>query len=222
MGCVVAKFTVIGGSPSVKITHLGGIKASFGFAGGGITAHFMPVCSQKSEAPIFEELPYLVCDKQIYDTMLHGNNRTTIEIKFKRTQTAQTAYLLGSYGSSATRLNATLKANGNWNYGRMTQAFNTRSTEVFEAKMTPTSIQVGSESVAFTANEFETPFTLCVGGYTSSDGLKKGSFVGYIYYFRMSIDDVQVIDWIPVRRLSDGVECFWDKVTQSFVEPLEY
>ena len=36
----------------------------------------------------------------------------------------------------------------------------------------------------------------------------------------LDIADEIVVDWIPCRRLSDGVEGFWDCVTETFIEPL--
>ena len=61
---------------------------------------------------------------------------------------------------------------------------------------------------------------MSLGGYTTTSGTRTAGYRGYIYYFKVITDGALVADWIPVRRLSDGLECFWDRVTESFIEPL--
>ena len=172
-------------------------------------------------APLYEEIEYVTLDgTMVYDSKYRGNNKTTIEIKFKRSSITTNVYLLGSSGTTTTYLNAYMASNGNWRYGNFQKIFNTRQTKLFVAEMTSGRITVDGVSAEFTPNEFTTSNTLAVGGRKSSSTAFDNLFRGYIYYFRMSIDGVLVADWIPVRRLSDGLECFWDKVTQSFIEPI--
>lgn len=194
----------------------------FVLADGG-TFNVLKVGGDTPDVPeiLYEEIEYVTFDgNRVFDTLQYGNNRTTIELKFKRTNVTTAVYLFGCDGGSNNIINAYLNSNGNWRYGNKYRIFNTRTTNVYEAELTPEGIKVGSYSVSFTANEFTTPHTLSVGGYTTTSGVKDAQYIGYIYSFRMYIDDVAVVDWIPVRRLSDGLECFWDKVTQSFVEPI--
>lgn len=39
-------------------------------------------------------------------------------------------------------------------------------------------------------------------------------------YFKIWIGEELVLDWVPMRRVADGVEGFWDNVTNTFVERL--
>jgi hypothetical protein len=171
-------------------------------------------------APLYEEIEYVTFDgATVYDTGQYGNEKTSIDIKFKRANTSANVYLYGV--SNSPRLSAHLAQSGYWRYGESAYpTFNTKNTNENVATVTPTRTKVGSYSRSYTATSFTTKFTLPIGGHTPSSGVPTPQFVGNIYYFTMSIDGVLVADWIPVRRLSDGLECFWDKVTQSFIEPL--
>lgn len=169
----------------------------------------------------YEEIEFVTLDgTMVYDSKYRGNNKTTIEIKFKRSNITSNVYLFGSSGTTTTYLNAYMASNGNWRYGNFQQIYNTRQTKLFVAEMTPGRITVDGVSTEFTPNEFTTSNTIAVGGRKTSSTVFDSLFRGYIYYFRMSIDGVMVADWIPVRRLSDGLECFWDKVSQTFIEPI--
>jgi hypothetical protein len=46
------------------------------------------------------------------------------------------------------------------------------------------------------------------------------TFNGKIYYFRIYYSSTVVLEWCPCKRLSDGVEGFWDCLNQTFIEPL--
>lgn len=173
-------------------------------------------------APLYEEIEYVTFDgTKVFDTNIKGNNKTTLEFKFKRTNVTSPTYLLGYGASTTSDLNVYLNSNGKWRYGNYAPIVNTRNTNVFVAEMAPTRYTVNGEVSTFSNYNFTTAGTIAVGGSKTSSG-SYGSvlYQGYIYYFRMSIDGVLVADWIPVRRLSDGLECFWDKVTESFVEPI--
>lgn len=169
---------------------------------------------------LYEELEYLTFDgTKIYDTGQYANEKTSVDIKFKRTDTSSSVYLYGV--SVSPRFTAHMAQSGYWRYGESAYpTFNTKKTDEIVASVTPTRIKVDSYSRSFTATAFTTKYTVPIGGHTPSSGVPTPQFVGNIYYFQMSIDGVLVADWIPVRRLSDGVECFWDKVTNNFVEAL--
>lgn len=170
---------------------------------------------------VWERIQYTTFDgTQIYDTQQYGDNTTTIKLKFERSNVATPTYLFGCDGTSTTRLNAYLNSNGYWRYGNYGEIFNTRTTITYEAEVTPTKIAVNNIVREFTSNVFTTPHTMSLGGYTTSSGTRTAGYKGYIYYFKIYKNDILVADWIPVKRNSDGMECFWDRVTESFVEPL--
>lgn len=169
----------------------------------------------------FTPIEYLTFDgTKIFNTNIYGNNSTSIYIKFKRSSVTTPAYLFGCDGTSTTRLNAYLNSNGYWRYGNYNVIFNTRTLDIYEAEITPGKIKVNNTIKEFTPNVFTTSQPLSLGGYTRTTGEYTAAFKGYIYYFRILIDGVLVADWIPVLR-SDGVECFFDNITQSFITPVE-
>lgn len=166
-------------------------------------------------------LPYVVFDGTlIFDTGVYANEKTTINIKFQRTNTSSNVYLYGV--SISPRLTANLAQSGYWRYGEAAYpTFNTKNTNATIANVTPTSTKIGSYSRSYTATAFTTKYPLPIGGHIPSSGVPTPQFIGYIYYFRMSIDGIMVADWIPVRRLSDGLDGFFDRVTNTFIEPTQ-
>lgn len=168
----------------------------------------------------YEVIEYVTFDGTlIFDTCQYANERTTVDIKFKRANTSSNVYLYGV--STGQRFTANLAQSGYWRYGEGAYpTFNTKNTNEIVANITPTRAKVGSYSRSYNATAFTTKYTVPLGGHTPSSGVPTPQFVGNVYYFQMSIDGVMVADWIPVRRLSDGLECFWDNVTQTFIEPL--
>lgn len=205
-----------------------GIRQPIGLNGGGIfrlaNGGRFGVLKGNVEPPApllpYEDIEYVTFDgTKIFDTGQYGNEKTTINIKFKRTDTSSNVYLYGV--SASPRLSAHLAQSGYWRYSEAAYpTFNTKNTNETVAEVTPTRTKVGLYSRSYTASAFTTKYTLPVGGYKPSSGIATPQFKGNIYYFTMSIDGVLVADWIPVRRLSDGLECFWDCVTRSFIEPL--
>ena len=157
-----------------------------------------------------------------FDTGFYGNEKTYMDVMFQRTDTSGADYLYGvSIGS---RLTAYLPASssGYWRYGDAYPSFTTTSKKIYVATVTPTKITVDRTSGSVSTAAFTTTWTIPIGGYkgtSASDTITK-AFQGYVYYFRMKHGDVQLLDWYPCRRLYDGVEGFWDCVTQTFIEPL--
>ena len=174
---------------------------------------------KKSDLP-YEPLEYLVFDGTlIFDTGYNGNQTIYIYTKFQRTDASAAHYLFGC--SSGNRLTGYLNQSGYWRYGTAYPTFNTKSTDtIYEAEVTPSKTTINGSSKSFSVNEFTTAYTIPVGGHKPSSGVATPQFKGHLYYFKMEKDGAVVVDWIPVRRLSDGAELFWDKVTEQFVEPL--
>ena len=153
-----------------------------------------------------------------FDTGVYGNNETYIDVLFKRTNTSASHYLFGC--SSGDRLTGYLASSGYWRYGSAYPSFNTANTYLTKAIVTPTKTTVGSDTSSFTTSAFTTAFTIPLGGQKPASGIATPSYIGYVYYFVMKHGDEVVVDWLPCKRLSDGVEGFWDCVTQTFIEPM--
>ena len=155
-----------------------------------------------------------------FDTGYYGNEQTYIDVMFQRTDTSGADYLFGC--SSGNRLTGYLTSSGYWRYGSASPTFNTNSKKIYVAVVTPTKTTVDRTSSSKNVSEFTTARTIPLGGHKASqtsDTISR-AYQGYIYYFRMKHDSEQLLDWFPCRRKSDGVDGFWDCVTQSFVEPI--
>lgn len=157
-----------------------------------------------------------------YDTQYQGNEQTYIDVLFQRTDTSGSDYLYGCSPSGKARITAYLSSSGAWRYGTsLSKSFNTANKNVLRANVSPTGIKINETSQSYTATAFTTDQNIPLGGHrssaTSSDITK--TYQGYIYYFRLRQGDEQLVDWYPCKRLSDGVEGFWDCISQTFVEP---
>ena len=167
----------------------------------------------------YEQIEYVTFNgDKTFDTGQYGNNQTSIYLLFKRTDTSGAHYIFGC--SSGNRLTGYLTSSGYWRYGNGYPTFNTNNKNLTIAMVKPGSTIVGTNKRTFSVNTFTTAFTVPVGGHKPSSGVATPQFKGYLYYFRMSIADEVVVDWLPCKRLSDGVEGFWDCVTQTFIEPM--
>ena len=154
-----------------------------------------------------------------FNTGYYGNNTTSIDVMFQRTSTSSAAYLFGL--TQGNRLTGYLSSgSAYWRYGNAYPTFATATLKIYKGVVTPGKTTVDDTSKTFTVNEFTTSDTVPVGGYKSGTNPITKHYIGYIYYFRMWHGDTLLVDWYPCKRLSDGVEGFWDCVTQTFVEPL--
>ena len=154
-----------------------------------------------------------------FDTGYYGNNTTSIDVMFQRTSISAAAYLFGL--TQGNRLTGYLSSGAAyWRYGNAYPTFSTATLKIYKGVVTPGKTTVDDTSKTFTVNEFTTSDPVPVGGYKSGTNLITKHYIGYIYYFRMWHGDTLLVDWCPCKRLSDGVEGFWDCVTQSFVEPI--
>ena len=145
-----------------------------------------------------------------------------IEVLFERTDTSGTPYLYGIVTSPHTAsVTAYLTSSGSWRWGSSYRGFTSNTTKMYKVEISNGTFVGDFTSASFTkSSAFTTPDTLIVGGYRgSSDGTAK-QYKGYLYYFRIKEGDAYIVDWYPCRRKSDGVEGFWDCVTQTFIEPL--
>lgn len=176
-----------------------------------------------NEARVTED--YEVIDRvsfnknKVFNTGYLGNNTTYIDVMFQRTSTSAAAYLFGL--TQGNRFTGYLAANSAyWRYGNAYPTFSLGTQKIYKAVVTPGKTTIDATSKTFTVNEFTTSAPIPVGGYKSGTNPITKHYIGYIYYFRMWHGDTLLVDWYPCRRLSDGVEGFWDCVTQTFVEPI--
>lgn len=167
----------------------------------------------------YEQIEYVTINgDKIFDTGQYGNNETYIDVLFKRTNTSAAHYLFGC--SAGNRLTGYLTSSGYWRYGSGYPAFSTNNTSLTKAMVTPTKTTVGSTTRTFSTSAFTTAFTMPLGGHKPASGVATPTYKGYVYYFVMRHGDEIVVDWLPCKRLSDGVEGFWDCVTNTFIEPM--
>ena len=73
---------------------------------------------------------------------------------------------------------------------------------------------------SFTKATFTTPDTVVLGGSRAASGATSKSYQGRVYYYKITEGDTAILDWQPCKRLNDGVEGFWDCVSQTFIEPM--
>ena len=149
------------------------------------------------------------------------DNTYTIEVLFERTETSKTPYLYGIVTSPHTAsVTAYLTSSGSWRFGSSYRGFTTNTLKMYKVEISNGTFVGDFTSSTFTKSTFTTPDTLVVGGSRAASGSTSKAYRGLIYYFRIKKGDTAILDWYPCRRLSDGVEGFWDCVTQSFVEPI--
>ena len=145
-----------------------------------------------------------------------------IEVLFERTDTSGTPYLYGIVTSPHTAsVTAYLTSSGSWRWGSSYRGFTSNTTKMYKVEISNGTFVGDSTSAAFTkSSAFTTPDTLIVGGYRGSSGGTYKQYKGYLYYFRIKDGSTYIADWHPCRRKSDGVEGFWDCVSQKFIEPI--
>lgn len=145
-----------------------------------------------------------------------------IEVLFERTNTSGTPYLYGIVTSPHTAsVTAYLTSSGSWRWGSTYRGFTSNTTKMYKVEISNGTFVGDFSSVTFTkSSAFTTSDTLVVGGYRGTSGGTYKQYRGYLYYFRIKEGDNVIADWYPCRRKSDGVEGFWDCVSQTFIEPM--
>lgn len=160
---------------------------------------------------------------KIYDTNIYINEKCVIETKIQNGEPVTTSkYMYGVLTTGNTEsVAAYLARSGVWRFGTPSRSVNTQDFDehILIHKQASVTKDRTSYSNSGTANSFVTPYTLPIGGSISATGVYSKSFIGKIFYIKITEGDSLLLYWIPVRR-NDGVEGFWDCVTQSFVEPM--
>lgn len=145
----------------------------------------------------------------------------TLQTMFARSETSTTPYLYGCVTDPHTAsVTSYLSTNGAWRFGAYYKGLSMVNTLIRKVEVSTGKIVCDFTSSTFTKSTFTTPNTVVLGGYRNASGSIIKNFQGYVYYFRIYEGTNALLDWYPCRRISDGVEGFWDCVTQSFVSPL--
>lgn len=169
----------------------------------------------------YEAIPYVTFAKdRLYDLGI-VNNTYIIEVMFARSEKSTTPYLYGCVTSPHTAtVSAYLSSGGAWRFGSSYKGLSTNNTFINRVIISNGSTNFNFTAGTFTKSTFTTPDTVVLGGYRAASGSLTKNYQGKVYYIRITKDDTSIIDYYPCKRLSDGVEGFWDCVTQTFVEPL--
>ena len=149
------------------------------------------------------------------------SNTHTLEVMFARSESSSTPYLYGCVTSPHTAsVTAYLSSGGAWRFGSSYKGLTTNDTRIHRTIISNGKTEFDFTSGTFTKSTFTTPDTVVLGGYRAASGTITKNYQGKVYYFRITEDSTIILDWYPCKRLSDGVEGFWDCINQSFVEPI--
>ena len=169
----------------------------------------------------YEAIDYVTFNAdKLYDAGIIDSTQK-IEVLFERTNTSTTPYLYGIITSPHTAsVTAYLTSSGSWRFGSSYRGFTTNTLKMYKVEISNGTFVGDFTSSTFTKSTFTTPDTLIVGGSREASGSTRKSYRGLIYYFRIKKGSTYIADWYPCRRVSDGVEGFWDCVTNKFIAPL--
>lgn len=147
------------------------------------------------------------------------SNTDSIDIQYKRDYTSSSKYLYGVINDGNTAsVTAYLATNGAWRFGNQLVRPNTGDKNVHKTTISDVEATHDcSELVANKSIEFMTLGSVILGGYRDATGAIDLQYIGKVFYVRKN--DGKTLDWIPCMN-ANGVEGFWDCVTQSFVEPM--
>lgn len=169
----------------------------------------------------YEAIDYVTFSKnKLYDLGIVNNNQT-IEVMFARSEKSTTPYLYGCVTSPHTAsVSAYLSSGGAWRFGSSYKGLSTNNTFINRVIIANGTTNYNFTAGTFTKSTFTTPDTVVLGGYRAASGALTKNYQGKVYYIRITQGDTPIIDYHPCKRLSDGVEGFWDCVSQTFIEPM--
>lgn len=169
----------------------------------------------------YEAIPYVAFAKnKLYDL---GIVKSTyeLEVMFARSEKSATPYLYGCVTSPHTAsVSAYLSSGGAWRFGTSYKGLSTNNTFINRIIISNGKTNFNFAAGTFTKSTFTTPDTVVIGGYRAASGALTKNYQGKVFYIRITEGDTPIIDYYPCKRLSDGVEGFWDCVTNTFIEPL--
>lgn len=171
--------------------------------------------------PEYELIDYVTFSKnKLYDLGI-VKSTYTLEVMFKRSESKATPYLYGILTSPNTAsVTAYMSVGGAWRFGSSYKGLSTDNTNTNYTIIKNGSTNFNFTAGTFTKSTFTTPDTVVLGGYRVASGSLTKNYQGRVYFFRINEGSTPIIDYYPCKRLSDGVEGFWDCVAQTFIAPL--
>lgn len=169
----------------------------------------------------YEVIDYVTFTKdKLYDLGIVNSNQT-IEVMFARSEKTATPYLYGCLTSPHTAtVSAYLSSGGSWRFGSSYKGLSTNNTFINRVIIANGTTNYNFTAGTFTKSTFTTPDTVVLGGYRAASGSLTKNYQGKVYYIRITQGDTPIIDYYPCKRISDGVEGFWDCVAQTFIAPM--
>lgn len=169
----------------------------------------------------YEVIDYVTFSKnKLYDLGIVKSTQT-IEVMFARSEKSATPYLYGCVTSPHTAsVTAYLSSNGAWRFGSSYKGLNTNNTFINRTIISNGKTDFNFASGTFTKSTFTTPDTVVLGGYRAASGSLTKNYQGKVFYIRITEGSAPIIDYYPCKRISDGVEGFWDCVSQTFIQPM--
>lgn len=163
-------------------------------------------------------------DDKLFDTGVKISKDMTLEIKFAKGGTLTSAqYMYGVITSPHTAsVTAYLTSAGAWRWGAYRKDVTINDGDIHEMSIANGVLwKDGTKSTFTKSSDFETPYTLPIGGTRSASGSLSKTFIGKIYYVRIKDSNGDyILDWTPKQRIADGVEGFWDNISQTFIESI--
>ena len=202
-----------------KIGMLDSVSGKF-FENEGTGEDFIAGAEIKA-TPEYELIDYVTFAKdRLYDLGI-VKSTYTLEVMFKRSESSSTPYLYGIVTSPHTAsVTAYLSSGGAWRFGSSYKGLSTNNTVINRTIISNGKTDFNFATGTFTKATFTTPDTVVLGGYRAASGALTKNYQGRVYFFRITEGDTPIIDYYPCLRKSDGVEGFWDCVTQTFIEPI--
>lgn len=168
----------------------------------------------------YEILDYVAFNAdKMFDAGIIGSTYT-IESLWARDSTSASQYMYGFVTSPHTAT-VTAYLGGTWRWGNQGSSLTFNDKNQHYTRQYNANIYYDGSTRAYSKSPaFTTADSLIVGGRRGSDGVPVATFNGKMYYYRIYNGTTVMLEWYPCKRLSDGVEGFWDCVTQTFVEPI--
>lgn len=202
-----------------KVGMIDSVSGKF-FANDGIGDDFIAGAEIKA-TPEYELIDYVTFSKdKLYDLGI-VKSTYSLEVMFKRSESTATPYLYGIVTNPHTAsVTAYLSSGGAWRFGSSYKGLSTNNTVINRTIISNGKTEFNFTTGTFTKATFTTPDTVVLGGYRAASGALTKNYQGRVYFFRITEGDTPIIDYYPCKRKSDGVEGFWDCVTQTFIEPI--